>query len=117
MEVDGRRLELPADLAGVMLLNIPSYMGGVDLWAGGDAPAAAGSAAPQSFSDATLEARAASAPTGRGAQRSRTCGMLRGAYVFSYCFSQDIYVCKYLIGKESHTGRSLHAWKPWRGQG
>jgi len=68
VEVDGRRLELPADLAGVMLLNIPSYMGGVDLWAGGDAPAAAGSAAPQSFSDATLEARAASAPSGGPAQ-------------------------------------------------
>ncbi len=56
VEVDGRKLALPEDLAGVLFLNIPSYMGGVDLWAGGDLPATAGPFAPQSFSDARLEA-------------------------------------------------------------
>ena len=53
--MDGRKLALPEDLAGVMLLNIQSYMGGVDLWAGGDAPAAAGPSTPQSFDDGKLE--------------------------------------------------------------
>ena len=53
--MDGRKLALPEDLAGVMLLNIQSYMGGVDLWAGGDAPAAAGPSTPQSVDDKKLE--------------------------------------------------------------
>ena len=53
--MDGRKLALPEDLAGVMLLNIQSYMGGVDLWAGGDAPAAAEPSTPQSFDDGQLE--------------------------------------------------------------
>ena len=53
--MDGRKLALPEDLAGVMLLNIQSYMGGVDLWAGSDAPAAAGPSTPQSFDDGQLE--------------------------------------------------------------
>ena len=41
VEVDGKPLALPADIEGVLLLNIPSYAGGVNLWASG---AAAGSA-------------------------------------------------------------------------
>ena len=41
VEVDGKPLALPADIEGILLLNIPSYAGGVNLWASG---AAAGSA-------------------------------------------------------------------------
>ena len=58
VEVDGRPLALPADIEGVLLLNIPSYAGGVNLWASG---AAAGSAvaedAVQSVCDGMLEVR------------------------------------------------------------
>jgi diacylglycerol kinase (ATP) len=32
VEVDGEELKLPTELQGVMFTNIPSYMGGVDLW-------------------------------------------------------------------------------------
>jgi len=56
VEVDGKTLALPADIEGVLLLNIPSYAGGVNLWASG---AAAGSAADeeavQSVCDGMLE--------------------------------------------------------------
>ena len=56
VEVDGKPLVLPADIEGVLLLNIPSYAGGVNLWASG---AAAGSAvaeeAVQSVCDGMLE--------------------------------------------------------------
>ena len=59
MEVDGKPLALPADIEGVLLLNIPSYAGGVNLWASG---AAAGSAvaeeAVQSVCDGMLEVTA-----------------------------------------------------------
>ena len=58
VEVDGKPLALPADIEGVLLLNIPSYAGGVNLWASG---AAAGSAvaedAVQSVCDGMLEVR------------------------------------------------------------
>ena len=56
VEVDGEPLALPADIEGILLLNIPSYAGGVNLWASG---AAAGSAvakeAVQSVCDGMLE--------------------------------------------------------------
>ena len=56
VEVDGRALELPEDIEGILLLNIPSYMGGVNLWASGAARNAPGDeGAPQSFCDGTLE--------------------------------------------------------------
>lgn len=32
LEVDGKNIEIPEDAEGVIVLNIPSYMGGVDLW-------------------------------------------------------------------------------------
>lgn len=32
LEVDGKNIEIPEDAEGVILMNIPSYMGGVDLW-------------------------------------------------------------------------------------
>jgi diacylglycerol kinase (ATP) len=32
IEVDGQELKLPSDLQGVMFTNLPSYMGGTDLW-------------------------------------------------------------------------------------
>ena len=61
VECDGRELALPRDTEGLIIMNIPSYMGGVDLWASGrPAPAAitaAGftDAGPQSMSDQRLE--------------------------------------------------------------
>lgn len=58
VEVDGQPLELPEDIEGVLLLNIASYMGGVNLWASGAAAATAAPLdAPQSFCDGVLEAR------------------------------------------------------------
>lgn len=64
VECDGEPIQLPKDIEGILLLNIPSYMGGVDLWASGHA--ADGHArhrtwpehddnARQSFSDKRLE--------------------------------------------------------------
>lgn len=32
VECDGKRLELPADIEGILILNINSFMGGVNLW-------------------------------------------------------------------------------------
>ncbi|KAJ6801859.1 diacylglycerol kinase 2 [Iris pallida] len=32
LEVDGKNIEIPEDAEGVLVLNIGSYMGGVDLW-------------------------------------------------------------------------------------
>jgi Diacylglycerol kinase accessory domain len=66
VECDGRELVLPRDTEGLIIMNIPSYMGGVDLWASGrPAPAAitaAGftDAGPQSMSDQRLEVRSCS---------------------------------------------------------
>ena len=53
--MDGRALELPEDIEGIVLLNIPSFMGGVNLWAR-NAPG--DEAGPQSFCDGALEVRA-----------------------------------------------------------
>lgn len=57
VEVDGRPLDLPEDIEGVLLLNIASYMGGVNLWASGAATAHASLDALQSFCDGVLEVR------------------------------------------------------------
>lgn len=35
LEVDGRDIEIPKDSEGLIVLNIGSYMGGVDLWQNG----------------------------------------------------------------------------------
>lgn len=53
--MDGQPLDLPEDIEGVLLLNIPSYMGGVNLWASGAAHTAAAQDAQQSFCDGILE--------------------------------------------------------------
>ncbi len=62
VEVDGQALALPEDIEGILVLNIPSYMGGVNLWASGGPRGGAGAdyagGAPQSFCDGMLEARA-----------------------------------------------------------
>ena len=55
MECDGRRLELPEDIEGLLLLNINSYMGGVDLWASGASLPGRSPHAKQSFCDGRLE--------------------------------------------------------------
>lgn len=66
VECDGRELALPRDTEGLIIMNIPSYMGGVDLWASGrpapPAITAAGftDAGPQSMSDQRLEVRCCS---------------------------------------------------------
>ena len=59
-------IELPKDVEGILLLNIPSYMGGVDLWGSGQ-PADGHAShrtwathddnAKQSFCDKRLEVR------------------------------------------------------------
>ena len=67
VEVDGRPLELPEDIEGVLLLNIASYMGGVNLWASGAASTAAATLdAPQSFCDGVLEVRTGATVSGAG---------------------------------------------------
>lgn len=54
--MDGRPLELPEDIEGVLLLNIASYMGGVNLWASGTAAASYPPLDfPQSSCDGMLE--------------------------------------------------------------
>ena len=55
VECDGRRLELPEDIEGLLLLNINSYMGGVDLWASGASLPGQTTHAKQSFCDGHLE--------------------------------------------------------------
>lgn len=51
VECDGKQLKLPK-LQGIVVLNIPSYMGGADLWG---APSAGKGFQPQSFNDGLLE--------------------------------------------------------------
>eukprot|EP00850_Spirogloea_muscicola_P009676 SM000054S18162 [mRNA] locus=s54:748531:751158:- [translate_table: standard] len=53
LELDGRELNIPQGVQGVLLLNIGSYMGGVDLWQSDDAHADA--LGPQLMDDQKLE--------------------------------------------------------------
>lgn len=66
VECDGKPIVLPKDTEGILLLNIPSYMGGVDLWASGipadghasrRSRATSDDNAKQSFCDRRLEVR------------------------------------------------------------
>lgn len=52
---DGEPLELPDDIEGVLILNINSYMGGVDLWASGVNSDISGKTGKQSLCDGMLE--------------------------------------------------------------
>lgn len=52
---DDKVLDLPEDIEGLLLLNINSYMGGVDLWASGAPQNGQSAAAKQSFCDGRLE--------------------------------------------------------------
>lgn len=52
---DGEPLELPDDIEGVLILNIHSYMGGVDLWASGVNSTVGGKTGKQSLCDGMLE--------------------------------------------------------------
>ena len=55
MECDGQRLDLDPDIEGLLIINIPSYMGGVNLWASSAASPSRRRFVPQSFSDGLLE--------------------------------------------------------------
>jgi len=53
LEVDGTEIDIPEDSEGVLVANIPSYMGGVDLWQNeGEDPE---NFDPQSIHDKMLE--------------------------------------------------------------
>lgn len=55
VECDKAILELPEDIEGLLLLNINSYMGGVDLWASGASYGGQALSDKQSFCDGRLE--------------------------------------------------------------
>ncbi|KAK9785856.1 hypothetical protein WJX73_007544 [Symbiochloris irregularis] len=55
VECDGVKLDLADDIEGLLVINIPSYMGGVNLWASSAASPSRRRFAPQSFSDGLLE--------------------------------------------------------------
>ena len=55
MGCDGEPLELPDDIEGVLVLNINSYMGGVDLWASGFNSTVSMKTGKQSLCDGMLE--------------------------------------------------------------
>lgn len=55
VECDGKPLELPEDIEGILLLNINSYMGGVNLWASGAGQPGRQASAKQSICDGYLE--------------------------------------------------------------
>ena len=54
---DGEEIELPNDIEGILVINIPSYMGGVALWAHSSGSCMSASPQPQSFSDGMVEVR------------------------------------------------------------
>jgi len=65
LEVDGEEVCLPGDLEGIVVLNIASHMGGVDLWASavqGGAAAGAGAGATPRASYGQLPPLSAPAP-------------------------------------------------------
>lgn len=53
IECDGEDVPLPLGAEGILIVNIPSYMGGVDLWASGGGPGAVPGV--QSMSDGKVE--------------------------------------------------------------
>ena len=53
IECDGDPVPLPVGAEGILIVNIPSYMGGVDLWGSGGGPGAV--AGHQSLCDGVLE--------------------------------------------------------------
>uniref|UniRef100_A0A1D2A372 Diacylglycerol kinase n=1 Tax=Auxenochlorella protothecoides TaxID=3075 RepID=A0A1D2A372_AUXPR len=55
VEADGKPLELPAGIQGLMLLNINSFMGGVDLWATSSEAGLEQTLQPQRLWDGKLE--------------------------------------------------------------
>lgn len=55
VECDGKVLDLPEDIEGILLLNINSYMGGVDLWASGAWQPGQQATTKQSICDGRLE--------------------------------------------------------------
>ena len=60
MICDGKELELPEDIEGLLVINIPSYMGGVALWAHSSGSCMSAPPQPQSFSDGLVEVSAGS---------------------------------------------------------
>lgn len=53
IECDGEEVPLPRGSEGIIIVNIPSYMGGIDLWASGQGPGAV--QGTQSMCDGRLE--------------------------------------------------------------
>ncbi|KAM3254588.1 hypothetical protein ACQJBY_048214 [Aegilops geniculata] len=53
LEIDGSNIEIPQDAEGILVANIRSYMGGVDLWKNEDS--VSDTFQPQSMHDKTLE--------------------------------------------------------------
>ena len=54
---DGQEIDLPHEVEGILVINIPSYMGGVALWAHSSGSCMSASPQPQSFSDGMVEVR------------------------------------------------------------
>ncbi len=55
---DGEELDIPPESEGLLFLNIPSFMGGLDLWGSGyDHHGVRGDTGPQSINDGKLEVR------------------------------------------------------------
>ena len=52
---DGQEIDLPHEVEGILVINIPSYMGGVALWAHSSGSCMSASPQPQSFSDGMVE--------------------------------------------------------------
>ena len=90
LECDGEQVDLPSDIQGILILNVGSYMGGVDVWAG----SAGGNDAenesdtlfsPQRMNDGWIEVVGVGGPFHLGqmqvglshAQRLRQCSKLQ----------------------------------------
>jgi len=57
LECDGQQVDLPSDLQGILILNVGSYMGGVDVWAGSedDTESESDVYSPQRMNDGLIE--------------------------------------------------------------